>query len=67
MGFLGGRVVKNLPANAENSKDTVLIPGSGRSLGVGNGNILQDSFLGHPMDRAAGGLQSMGSQRVGHD
>ena len=67
MGFLGGRVVKNLPANAENSKDTVLIPGSGRSLGVGNGNILQDSCLGHPMDRAAGGLPSMGSQRVGHD
>ena len=28
-------------------------PGSGRSLGVGNGNPLQYSCLGNPMDRGA--------------
>ena len=37
MGFLGGSVVKNLLANAG---DTGSIPGSGRSLGEGNGNRL---------------------------
>ena len=37
MGFPGGSVVKNLPANA---RDTDLIPGSGRSPGKGNGRIL---------------------------
>jgi len=30
-----------------------LIPGSGRSPGEGNGNILQYSCLGNPMDRGA--------------
>jgi len=39
-GFLGGTVVKNLPAHAGDSADSVLIPGSGRSSGVGNGNPL---------------------------
>ena len=37
MGFPRGLVVKNLPANAG---DLGLIPGSGRSLGEGNGNPL---------------------------
>ena len=36
--FPGGAVVKNLPANAG---DASLIPGSGRSPGVGNGNPFQ--------------------------
>ena len=39
-GFLGGTVVKNLPAHAGDSAHSVLIPGSGRSSGVGNGNPL---------------------------
>ena len=43
------------------------IPGSGRSPGEGNGNPLQYSCWGSPMDSEPGGLQSMGSQRVGHD
>ena len=43
-------VVKNLPANAGN---TGPIPGSGRSPGEGNGNPLQYSCLGNPMDRGA--------------
>ena len=37
MGFPGGSVVKNPPANAG---DVGLIPGLGRSLGGGNGNLL---------------------------
>ena len=47
-GFPGGSVVKNLPANAG---DTGLIPGLGRSLEEGNGNPVQYSCLGSPMDR----------------
>ena len=50
MGFFGGSVVKNLPANAA---DMGLIPGLGRSPGEGNGNPLQYSCLGNPMDRGA--------------
>ena len=48
--FLGGSVVKNPPANAG---DLGLIPGSGGSPGEGNGNPLQYSCLGNPMDRGA--------------
>ena len=40
-GFPGGSVVKNLPANAGDTGDVGSIPGSGRSPGVGNGNLLQ--------------------------
>ena len=44
-------VVKNLPANAEDVRDTGLIPGLGRSLGGGHGNPLQYPCLETPMDR----------------
>ena len=48
--------------------DEGLIPGSGSSPGEGNGNPLQYSCLGKPMDREEpGGLQFMESQRVGDD
>ena len=47
--------------------DLGLIPGSGRSPGEGNGNPLQYACLENPMDRGPGRLQSMGSQRVGHN
>ena len=44
------------------------IPGSERSPGAGNGNPLQYSCLKNSMDKEeAGGVQSMGLQRVGHD
>ena len=44
------------------------IPGLGRFPGEGNGNPLQYSCLGNPMDGGAWcRLLSMGSQRVGHD
>ena len=45
-----GSVVKNLPANAG---DLDSIPGLGRSPGEGNGNPLQYSCLGNPIDREA--------------
>ena len=48
MGFPSGSVVTNLPANAG---DAVSIPGWGRFPGEGNGNPLQNSCLGNPMDR----------------
>ena len=51
--FPGGSVVKNLPANAGDARDTSLIPGSGRSPGGGHGNPLQYSRLENPMDRGA--------------
>ena len=46
-------MIKNPPANAEDTRDGGSIPGSGRSPGVGNGNLLQYSCLENPMDRAA--------------
>ena len=58
-------MIKNLPANAG---DMGSIPGLGRFSGEGNGNPLQYSCLGNPIDRGASqAIQSMGSQRVGHD
>ena len=38
MGFPGGSVEKNLPANSGTTGDTDLILGSGKSPGGGNGN-----------------------------
>ena len=61
-------VVKNALANAEDVKDMGSIPGSGRSPGVGHGNLLQHSCLENNMgDRGAWWQQSIGLQRVGHD
>ena len=50
-----------------NEGDMGSISGLGRSPGEGNGNPLQYSCLENPMVEASGRLQSMGSQRVGHD
>ena len=50
MGFPGGSVVNNMPANAG---DAVSISGSGRSTAEGNDNLLQYSWLGNTMDRGA--------------
>ena len=46
-GFPSGPVVKNLSANAG---DVGLTPGSGRFPGGGNGNPLQYSCLGNPLE-----------------
>ena len=50
MGFPGGSVVKNPPANAG---DMGLIPGLGRSSKEGNGNPLLYPCLGNSMDSGA--------------
>ena len=50
MDFLDDSVGK---LSACNAGDTGLIPGLGRFLEKGNGNSLQYSCLGHPMDRGA--------------
>ena len=57
-------VVKNAPANPEDTRDMGLIPGLGSSLGRGNSNPLHYSCLENSMDRGPDGLQHMGSQRV---
>ena len=52
-GFPGGTVVKNLPTNAEDTRDADSIPGWGRLPGVENSNPLQYSCLENSMDRGA--------------
>ena len=51
--FPGGTVIKNMPANAADTRDVGLILGSGRSPRVGNGNPLHSSCLENSMDRGA--------------
>ena len=46
-------MVKNLSANAGNTRDVGLIPGSRRSSGEGNGNSLHYSCLEYPRHRGA--------------
>ena len=60
-------VVKNPPANAGDIRNVNLIPGSGRSLEeemVTHSRILAWEI---PWTEEPGELQSMGSQRAGHD
>ena len=54
MGFPGSSVVKNLPANTGDMRDTGLVPDPGRSPGEGSGRPLQYSCQQNPMDRGAG-------------
>ena len=46
-------MVKNPPANGEETRDMGSIPGSERSPGGAHDNTLQNSCLGNPMDRGA--------------
>ena len=62
IGFPGGSVGKKSICNVG---DLDLIPGSGRSPGEENGYLHQYSCLENSMAEP-GGLQSMGSQRIGH-
>ena len=62
MGFSGGSDDKESACSAYNLGS---IPELGRSLGEGNGNLLQYSCLENPMER--GGMPSIGSQRIRHD
>ena len=68
LGFPGGLGGEEFTCNAAALwVDLGSVPGSGRSPGEGTGNPLQYSCLDNPMDRGACGLQSMWSQRVGHN
>ena len=60
LGFPGGSVVKNPPANAG---DVGLIHGLGRSPGRGNGNHPSILAWEIPWTEEPGGLQSMGLQK----
>ena len=55
-------VVKNLPTNAGDIRDTDSILQSGRSPGGGHGNPLQYSCLENSMTEEPGGLESIASQ-----
>ena len=61
------RVMKKLPANTGDGRDSGLIPGLGRS--PGRGHVVHSSILvwRTPWTEEPGGLQSMGSQRVERD
>ena len=48
LGFPGGAIVKNPPANVEDTGNMDLIPGLGRSLGEGNWHPLQYSCMESP-------------------
>ena len=68
LGFPDGSAGKESACNEGDTKDVVgFIPGLGRSSGVGNGNPFQYSCLENSIDRGVGRLESMGSERVGHN
>ena len=58
---------KESACNAKNAGDACSIPALGGSPGGGHGTPLQYSCLESPRDRGLGGLQSIESQRVGHN
>ena len=66
-GFPGGLAVKNLSANTGDARDTGSMPGSGRSLEKETATHSSILALEMPWTEEPGGLQSMGSQRVGHN
>ena len=59
-GFLGGSMIKNLPANAEGTGDTGLIAQLGRALVKGDYNPLQYSCLGKYGQRSLTGYNPCG-------
>ena len=58
---------KESACKAKNAGDAGSIPALGGSPGGGHGTPLQYSCLESPRDRGLGGLQSIESQRVGHN
>ena len=68
LGFFNGSVSKESACNLEDTGDTGLIPGSGRSPEEGIGNPLQYSCLGNPVVRGTWWPTSpWGPKRVGHN
>ena len=63
----GGTVVKNPLASAEDARHPGLIPGSGDPLEEGMATHSSILSWRTPWTEEPGGLQSMGSQRVGHN
>ena len=61
LGFPGGGVMKNPPANAG---DADSIPGMGRGPEEGNGNPLQYSCLGNTMDESLAGGSPWGHEEL---
>ena len=61
------QVVKNPPASAEDIRDVGSIPGSGRSLEEGRATHCSILAWRIPWTEEPGGLQSMGSLKVGYD
>ena len=59
-------VVKHLPANAEDVRDSGSVPGLGRSPGGRQNNTVQYCCLENPVNRATGRIESIGLQRVQH-
>ena len=55
---------KESTCQCRNARDAGSHTESGRSPGVGNGNLLQYSFLKNSMDKEPDGLRSMGSQEL---
>ena len=62
-----GTVVKNLPASAGDTRDAGSIPGLGRSPAKEIATYSSVPAVINPWTEEPGGLQSMGSQRVGYD
>ena len=59
-------MVKNPPTSSGDERDTVSIPGSGRSPGGRNSNPLQYSRVGNPMDRGAWQAMVQGVAKKSH-
>ena len=66
-GFPGGAVVKNLPANAEDTRDMSPIPGSVRSPGVGSWHLTPIFLLGKIHAQRSLVSNSPWGHRVRHD
>ena len=67
MGFPGGMVVKNLPANAGDARDASSISGLGISPGGGNGNPCQCSCWEKPHGQGSlADCNPWGPNRIGH-
>ena len=60
-------MVKNLPANAGDTRDMGSIPGSGRCPGVGNGNPSSILAWEIPWTEEPGRPQPWGRKSIGHD
>ena len=60
-------MIKDPTASAGDARDAGSIPGSGISLGEGNGTHSSILAWRIPWTEKPGELQSMGSQRVRHD